>query len=93
MEFQEKFAFTRESPTYDAIPLIIIDKMKKKYPTGEAENLKYYVPSPFWMKFRLLLFWTLWAALIFAIIICFLTYFCFIPRMCRNLNTFRNAYN
>jgi len=45
----------------------------------DAEDLKYYVPGTFWMKFRLLLFWMLWTMLIIAMMICLLTYFCFIP--------------
>lgn len=34
MELQEKSAFAQENPMYDAIPLIIIDKMEKKYSKG-----------------------------------------------------------
>lgn len=60
--------------------------------SDKTENLKYYVYSPFWMKFRLLLFWILWAALIMALIITFLTYFCFTPRMCHNSNTHKNIH-
>lgn len=42
MEFQEKSAFAQENPIYDAIPLIIIDKMGKKYSTGLCKVLLYY---------------------------------------------------
>lgn len=34
MEFQEKFAIVQENPIYDTIPLIIIDKMGRKYSKG-----------------------------------------------------------
>lgn len=43
----------------------------------KREDLKYYVSSPFWMKFRLLLFWILWATLIMAIIIIIFAHFWF----------------
>lgn len=56
----------------------------------QTEDLTYYISSPFWMKCRLLLFWILWAALIMAIIISILTYFCFIPRTCHNSNIQRS---
>ncbi|XP_072763317.1 uncharacterized protein [Anoplolepis gracilipes] len=87
MELQEKSAFAQKNLVYDTIPLIIIDKMEKKHFKDDREILKYYyISSPFCMKFRLLLFWTLWFLLILAIMLCILTYFCFTPRMCHSSN-------
>lgn len=43
MEFQEKLVFAKENPVYDAIPLIIIDKMGKKYPKGLYVLLQYSI--------------------------------------------------
>ncbi|RLU20271.1 hypothetical protein DMN91_006878 [Ooceraea biroi] len=79
MEPSEKYVFAQKKPMYDTIPLIIFEKVEKKYPKVDVEDLKYYVPSTFWMKFRILLFWILWAMLIIAMMICILTYFCFTP--------------
>ncbi|KAM0728115.1 hypothetical protein ACS0PU_005584 [Formica fusca] len=92
MELQEKSAFAQKNLIYDTIPLIIIDKMERKHFKDNRETPKYYyVSSPFWMKFRLLLFWTLWFVLIMAMMLCILTYFCFIPRMCYSSNIHRNT--
>lgn len=45
MEFQEKSAFAQENPIYDAIPLIIIDKMGRKCSTGLCRALSYYLSN------------------------------------------------
>jgi hypothetical protein len=34
MKLQEKFAFARENPVYDAIPLIVLHKAEKKNYNG-----------------------------------------------------------
>ncbi|XP_067216426.1 uncharacterized protein [Linepithema humile] len=93
MKLQEKIAFARQNPVYEAIPLVVLHKAEKKKCNERfmvpRDDLTYHVSSPSWMKCRLLLFWILWAALIMAMIISVLTFFCLIPRTCHNSNTHR----
>ncbi|EZA54843.1 hypothetical protein X777_05129 [Ooceraea biroi] len=44
MEPSEKYVFAQKKPMYDTIPLIIFEKVEKKYPKVDVEDLKYYVP-------------------------------------------------